>query len=1091
MSSLLFGDSFVHHSHGPHLDEIRFKHPVTIHSFLVVPPNIVPHPSQLRSFVGVTTPMNFSLEIVAVPYTSSTPSLSKIHGPSSFVDSPAEVTTFSKPETTLHIIIRGGYESLSLCLYGTQVREPQHLFASSASVLFVDGLRNPLTSPVVAPTAFEMQSSVPSSRGCVNKVLAHIRRSPGTSQEQREAGAAIMKLFLDGEAALLTQLQEALAIASALEVCGVGHEDLWELMALEHIITALGDPNTPTPVLQAGLMLLCAALRSESAASMLCSQGCIDRLALILQSHDCASLKVWAGKALAQACDYAVGCEHLLDLNIAGSAVYACAVRAGSKPAMCKQEHESLMHILLMAELYHHLCAIQQAAEASLRDEQPLDHHLAHVLTQVLDRLTVAVQPEPVCVMDHRHSPLSNEAYEIKPGVHRMLLSRRLLPSLAVIMGSCDKELRHTVGHPIKCILLLLCQAPTGLVLLANNCTYVNAIVDLLMADTEPLLHTIQPPCMLRYHRAHTLDSCLHPGDAASCDTTVAITLGLHLIILYRLDDLCHPDMSCASTHLIELLPLTRHAIGRAVLGSVLSMTQSFTQLVQCLQLPQTPSQEQQTAATYAAVLLLVVLRSDQGMVLALQRGAWLEQVVCSTLDNLTIGSELKSQLSVLGSWLAPCRTLAGPTGVDGLLEQLQTAGPLGAGLHCAMSLLCAILRVDPEVLSDLAAGVVFPDALGIICHVLCALGSTLQPEYEARERCLEVTLIGLEVHNYYNTQVISTVLSMHETLWVPNAQAPPRTGLAVIARRVYGMLLGIMQLWDGVRWPCLVRQVLIRAVECPPCGVAAAVALSTHMLEYHTPADRCQRADELAANVAPLTCLVSTYAPSSNMVLSHEIQRLLLHICTLGCTHLAERCVLALLGLLELTGSQSIGPLAAVRVLRLLCAVGRTAVGPCALLDAGAHTMALNLMGNSCLGAHTNVRAAARELCCSVCSHAALPTSILEHMCDAMLSEHESREHSLKCIECILDCMQGAQAVLHVAGTTGCFVSLLKQGHTQQVGVIMLRVLLQIADRWQHPMTVNQWLQQAGCELSLLEGEHTAALTSQVSRLLHLLQSA
>ena len=47
MSTIVFCDSFVHDSNGPHLDEIIFEQPVRIHSFLVVPAKVKPHPSQV------------------------------------------------------------------------------------------------------------------------------------------------------------------------------------------------------------------------------------------------------------------------------------------------------------------------------------------------------------------------------------------------------------------------------------------------------------------------------------------------------------------------------------------------------------------------------------------------------------------------------------------------------------------------------------------------------------------------------------------------------------------------------------------------------------------------------------------------------------------------------------------------------------------------------------------------------------------------------------------------------------------------------------------------------------------------------------
>ena len=73
------------------------------------------------------------------------PSLSKVFGPATFSDSSplAQVTAAEQPELTLHLIIRGQYESLSLCVYGTVIL-PHELSAASETpnpegLLYVDG----------------------------------------------------------------------------------------------------------------------------------------------------------------------------------------------------------------------------------------------------------------------------------------------------------------------------------------------------------------------------------------------------------------------------------------------------------------------------------------------------------------------------------------------------------------------------------------------------------------------------------------------------------------------------------------------------------------------------------------------------------------------------------------------------------------------------------------------------------------------------------------------------------------------------------------------------------------------------------------
>ena len=123
-----------------------------------------------------------------MPYLSTHPAPVKMYGPATYTDTspPAEVNMLQRSEVTTHVVIRGQYQALSLCVYGAVVlpHEVEAMVSAPKPVgapLYIGtALPNPLLKEV-NPAPLRIQSVLPMPKR-TNMELKHIGKAAASTE---------------------------------------------------------------------------------------------------------------------------------------------------------------------------------------------------------------------------------------------------------------------------------------------------------------------------------------------------------------------------------------------------------------------------------------------------------------------------------------------------------------------------------------------------------------------------------------------------------------------------------------------------------------------------------------------------------------------------------------------------------------------------------------------------------------------------------------------------------------------------------------------------------------------------------------------
>eukprot|EP00639_Heterosigma_akashiwo_P013569 CAMPEP_0206365278 /NCGR_PEP_ID=MMETSP0294-20121207/2749_1 /ASSEMBLY_ACC=CAM_ASM_000327 /TAXON_ID=39354 /ORGANISM="Heterosigma akashiwo, Strain CCMP2393" /LENGTH=206 /DNA_ID=CAMNT_0053811097 /DNA_START=92 /DNA_END=709 /DNA_ORIENTATION=+ len=122
--NILFVGDFQHKDLEIDIDEITFREAVVVKGFQIVPAGTNPHPETLPNFKSVTQSEKFNLEVFAKDLSS--PGKTSFDRLTPRFEGQGGVTFNTQDEQiTNHLILRGSYTALSICLYGNVIPRPQ------------------------------------------------------------------------------------------------------------------------------------------------------------------------------------------------------------------------------------------------------------------------------------------------------------------------------------------------------------------------------------------------------------------------------------------------------------------------------------------------------------------------------------------------------------------------------------------------------------------------------------------------------------------------------------------------------------------------------------------------------------------------------------------------------------------------------------------------------------------------------------------------------------------------------------------------------------------------------------------------------
>lgn len=126
-SKLLFYDSFKYDKPQYNIEEIFFLKPVYLHQIRILKADSIPHSKlHLTQSITQSTPI-FHFEVFAKNLVEISDQFEQVITPTT-VDPEDTIFPFYKKLITNHLIIRGSFEKITICVYGQPCSNQENIF---------------------------------------------------------------------------------------------------------------------------------------------------------------------------------------------------------------------------------------------------------------------------------------------------------------------------------------------------------------------------------------------------------------------------------------------------------------------------------------------------------------------------------------------------------------------------------------------------------------------------------------------------------------------------------------------------------------------------------------------------------------------------------------------------------------------------------------------------------------------------------------------------------------------------------------------------------------------------------------------------